>query len=202
MWQYGGLVFGPEADLSLSTVKQSKINVVTTNYWTVPAVNPPSSFSNLATAEASVNWIATARGRVGFALSDWLFFATGGLAVVGFDVQSTANSASSLKYNDTILGYVAGAGFQRALTPELSVRLPAVDGLVHGRRRSIGPPSAHIFSFQDSHSSLSAIRIRASPWALASLACEARIVVIARDFRNSLARACDRSPTAPAPHPQ
>ena len=123
MWQYGRLVFGPEADLSLSTVKQSKINVVTTNYWTVPAVNPPSSFSNLATAEASVNWITTARGRVGFALSDWLFFATGGLAVAGFDVQSTANSASSLKYNNTILGYVAGAGFQRALTPELSVRL-------------------------------------------------------------------------------
>jgi hypothetical protein len=90
LWQYGNLVFGPEADLSLSTVKQSKINTVTTNTSSAPPVFPSSSYSNLATAEASVNWITTVRGRVGLAVADWLFFGTGGLAISGYETHQTS----------------------------------------------------------------------------------------------------------------
>src|ERR1700744_5993534 len=57
----------------------------------------------------------------------------------------------------------------------------------------MGSPSAHIRSFQDSQSSLSAWRIRVSPWVRSSADRCASTVVIARALPSSLVSAL-RSP--------
>src|SRR5882724_1009638 len=65
-----GLLFGVEADFSFP------------NYFTSNAV-----VSTIATPRSDVaelwDYVATARGRVGYAQGSWLFYATGGLALAG-----------------------------------------------------------------------------------------------------------------------
>jgi hypothetical protein len=77
--------------------------------------------------------------------------------------------------------------------PDLEPSVAAVDRLIDGWGRSIGPPSAHIRSFQLWQERLSASLIRASPAARFSTARSARIFVIARAFVTSLPSAL-RSP--------
>ena len=77
-----GMVLGVEADITFP-------NYLTSN----------SVVSSLATARSDVteqwDYVATARGRVGYAAGSWLFYATGGLAFVGerfLDPRAISNS--------------------------------------------------------------------------------------------------------------
>jgi outer membrane immunogenic protein len=70
-WQLGSLVFGLEADIQSFKLGGS------VNSGLVPY---PSVLSFTLNANASTNWLATGRGRIGIASNNWLFFATGGVA--------------------------------------------------------------------------------------------------------------------------
>jgi len=93
-FQTGEFVFGVEGDWDYSG-----INTGTTS--TVCAVSGSCQTGN--------NWIATLRGRVGYAADRVLFFGTAGGAFA--DMQTTLNGAQSTK---TQAGWTAGAGVEWA----------------------------------------------------------------------------------------
>lgn len=110
-WQIGHFVFGPEFDLSISTVGKNKTQTsVGTGFY-----NPlyPSQ------AAASINWLSTLRGRVGFAFEDWLFFGSGGLAIGGINFYSPSWSMNN---TETAVGYAVGGGLEYAVNSHLALR--------------------------------------------------------------------------------
>jgi opacity protein-like surface antigen len=102
---------------------------------TLPQV-PPVELVQSAT---SINWILTARARVGYAHDNWLFFATGGLALLGAKTDLTGGlginpcvtvaiiggAPGTLTCNGTNkrLGGTVGAGVEYGFTPSLSGKI-------------------------------------------------------------------------------
>src|SRR5260370_27821925 len=94
-----GLLLGVEADISLPSYLTSN-----------------SVVSSIATARSDVteqcDYVATARGRVGYATGPWLAYATGGLAFAGgrfLDPRAISNSGKGL---NTHFGWAAGRGVE------------------------------------------------------------------------------------------
>jgi outer membrane immunogenic protein len=98
-WQAGRLVYGVEADISSSWVD--------------------GSGGNNDCCGHSINWLASVRGRAGITGFDnrTLFYVTAGAAWADVDYSSIGS------FSDTHFGWVAGAGIERALTPNLSARV-------------------------------------------------------------------------------
>jgi outer membrane immunogenic protein len=69
----------------------------------------------------SVDWLYSVRARLGLSTSDnrWLFYVTGGAAWADVNYTNAAGSG----FSDTHFGWVAGAGIERALAPNLTARL-------------------------------------------------------------------------------
>lgn len=105
-----GLLLGVEADFTFP-------NYLTSN----------SVVSSLATARSDVaeqwDYVATARGRIGYAAGPWLAYATGGLAFAGERFLNTPAIGNDEKILNTRLGWAAGGGVEYALAPHWSVRL-------------------------------------------------------------------------------
>lgn len=98
-WQMDNIVFGLEADLS------------------VAAIN--GEFDTIATRD--INWVASARGRVGYAIDSILIYGTAGLAV--------ANSTGTLTFGpfgvsetNTHIGWTAGLGVEAMVADNVSVK--------------------------------------------------------------------------------
>ena len=105
-----GLLFGVEADITFP-------NYLTSN----------SVVSLLATAQSDVteqwDYVATARGRVGYAAGPWLAYATGGLAFAGERFLNSPANGTDEKILNTRLGWAAGGGLEYAFAPHWSARL-------------------------------------------------------------------------------
>ena len=105
-----GMLLGIEADFTFP-------NYLTSN----------SVVSSLATARSAVteqwDYVATARGRVGYAAGRWLTYATGGLAWTGERFLNMPAIGNDEKKLNTRLGWVAGAGVEYAFAPHWSVKL-------------------------------------------------------------------------------
>lgn len=98
--QTGTWVWGLEADFDMSTMKGS-------------ADCPGGS------CETKNSWLATARGRIGYAgWNNWLPYFTGGLAMGDIKATSPFGSASKTK-----LGYTLGAGIEYAFMSNWSAKL-------------------------------------------------------------------------------
>jgi outer membrane immunogenic protein len=101
--QWGPLVLGIEGDLSKTWQSKSF------------AAGGPSLAVN---AESNIPWLATIRGRGGFALDQWLLYGTAGLAVMGVETKGTAtygsNTVSATLFEPQI-GFVWGVGLETAL---------------------------------------------------------------------------------------
>ncbi len=99
-WQFNNFVFGVEGDYDFSTMKGS-----------APC--------GAATCETSNTYLATLRGRLGYAaFSNFLFYLTGGGAYGNIKaVNSLAGNASNSK-----LGYSIGGGVEYALWSNWSVK--------------------------------------------------------------------------------
>jgi outer membrane immunogenic protein len=85
----------------------------------------------------SVDWLYSVRGRLGLASIDnrWLFYATGGAAWADVEYRSAGFSGHS----ETQMGWVAGGGIERALTPRLTAR---VEYLYYDFDSVTAPPGA------------------------------------------------------------
>src|SRR5229473_3783651 len=105
-----GMLLGVEADITFP-------NYLTSN----------SVVSLLATAQSDLteqwDYVATARGRVGYAAGPWLAYATGGLAWAGERFLNSPANGSDEKVLNTRLGWAAGGGLEYAFAPHWSARL-------------------------------------------------------------------------------
>ena len=105
-----GLLLGVETDFTFPTYLTSNFTVA----------NPATAQSNVA---EQWDYVATARGRLGYASGAWLAYATGGLAWTGGRFLNTTAAGDDEKVLQTRLGWVAGAGIEHAIAPDWSVRL-------------------------------------------------------------------------------
>ena len=105
-----GLLLGVEADVTFP-------NYMISN----------SIVASLAGARSDVteqlDYVGTARGRIGYANRHWLVYATGGLAVAGERFINTPDVGSDEKHIHRRLGWAAGAGAEYAFAPHWSVKL-------------------------------------------------------------------------------
>jgi outer membrane immunogenic protein len=121
-WQSRNFVFGVEGDidaLSLSSGASSG------------ALYPGYPFTFTVTSNISTTWLATVRGRLGYAVNNWLFFVTGGAAFTDlrgkFAFSDTwdnkaRNASESASFSDTKTGYAIGGGVEAGLWGNWSVK--------------------------------------------------------------------------------
>lgn len=131
-WQSGHWLVGIETDLSAMNLNGS------VNGGPVPlAVGPPVNFFGrpdrfFVNSYANADWLYTLRPRVGFVQNNWLFYATGGLALTslhgdftytdGNTASDAANIQQSARANTLSTGYAVGAGVEVGLTDRLSAK--------------------------------------------------------------------------------
>src|SRR5262245_58050736 len=112
-WQSQQLVFGIEADISLSDIS-------VTERLIGPGV--------VVSATGSIDWIATIRGRAGVLIQPGLLlYATAGLGIVNAEVHGSVNVVGlgqiSARESDTETGFVYGIGLENKLNERVSLRL-------------------------------------------------------------------------------
>jgi outer membrane immunogenic protein len=85
---------------------------------------------SFGTQQTSLRWLATVRGRFGYAWDRWFLYATGGLAIG--DVKSSLSGTAAGpnlpsqyagSYSADRAGWTAGAGFEYAFAERLSAKL-------------------------------------------------------------------------------
>ena len=121
--QSGHVVIGFETDLDWTGMKGS------TTY--IPTIGGVPVTLAAVSATTSIDWEATARARVGYAEQNWLFYATGGLAILGTKASVTPPAGVScgtvLQINcsgaSKQIGAVLGAGVEYGITQNVSAKL-------------------------------------------------------------------------------
>jgi len=96
-----------------------------------------------ATTSENSHWLATVRPRLGVALNNWLFYATGGVAFssVAFSQSvffSASGSTMTGSSTNTLTGWTAGAGVEYGITP---------DWLLKAEYMFVGFPTQHLTEF-------------------------------------------------------
>jgi outer membrane immunogenic protein len=121
-YQVGAWVFGVEGDWSVMN-KEGQSFIVTTR---VP--NTVGGTFNMLASDiysAKERWLATARARLGYAITDkWLWYVTGGAAWMKIDSSefNISTIASGVTQADTRTGWVIGGGFEYAVGYGWSIR--------------------------------------------------------------------------------
>jgi outer membrane immunogenic protein len=80
-------------------------------------------FGDMLEARAEVNWQASLRARLGYAFDRTLIYATGGLALAGYDLDYTGRHLpfGPDEFSDTLLGYTVGVGAAYAFADQWNV---------------------------------------------------------------------------------
>jgi outer membrane immunogenic protein len=120
-WQQGAMVFGFETDLQGTHLNSSMNDRLIHNPPLVPP--PPGDF---AATNASIDWYGTFRGRLGVTAGQWLFYGTAGAAYGNVDLSSTFSTLGLQTFSQTSeprIGWVAGAGFEYLLLPNVMLSL-------------------------------------------------------------------------------
>jgi opacity protein-like surface antigen len=111
-WQKGQIVYGWEADVSLSDISES-----------ITLCNPAGCVS----AEASIDWMASVRGRLGYLISpSFLAYGTVGLGIVsgsGSASISAPGVREGISVSDTETDIVLGIGVEGKLTETATARI-------------------------------------------------------------------------------
>jgi outer membrane immunogenic protein len=106
-WQSDWFVAGIEGDFDGSWMDGTASTCATA-----------TAFVSTVNCETKNNWLATIRGRVGYAADRILFYATGGVAFGDIVVNTAANWQSADK-----TGWTAGAGIEGAFTDHWTARV-------------------------------------------------------------------------------
>lgn len=121
--QSGHVVIGFEADLDWAGMKGSGTFV--------PAVGGVPINPAAVSATTNIDWEATARVRVGYAQDNWLFYATGGMAILGAKAAFTpalgvtCGTYTLINCSGTSkqIGAALGAGVEYGITQNVSAKL-------------------------------------------------------------------------------
>jgi outer membrane immunogenic protein len=126
-WQAGRMVLGLETDFQGSTIKGSTTVPGPFNIIGLGSSGPGASF----TAEETISWIGTFRGRFGVAFDRVLIYATGGFAY-GAVSAAQAHILPAVQYSSStsgiLNGWTFGGGFEWAFAGNLSGK---VEGLYY-----------------------------------------------------------------------
>lgn len=118
-WQPGPYLFGLEADIEWLHLSG------TATSGAVPIVGGGGTFTITSTAE--IDWLATARGRIGYTANNWLFYVTGGAAFTtlrgNFTFSETLSGATeSASISAPVVGYTVGGGVEAPLSRQWSLK--------------------------------------------------------------------------------
>ena len=91
-----------------------------------------------------LDYVATARGRVGYAFGPWLLYGTGGIALMGGRFLNELPSGDEEKRLRTRFGGVVGAGAEYAFDPNWTMRLEYLYG--NFARTNVVFPSGVIYA--------------------------------------------------------
>lgn len=113
-WQVNSLVFGAILDVSYTDIGDAQRAFSRT----------PATY----TIERDLDWMATLRGRIGYAVNDrFLVYGTGGVAYgdVNFSYSQPGSAATPTVSGgqDSDFGYVVGAGIETKVTQQISFGL-------------------------------------------------------------------------------
>jgi outer membrane immunogenic protein len=118
-WQTGNWVLGLEGDLQASGQKGSAL------FDPCIAASFTNGCDGVTLSKAlseKLEWLDTARGRIGYAFGEWLAYGTGGLAFgkVGYNSTTTAIAGgvgtAAISTSATRTGWVAGGGLEARIT--------------------------------------------------------------------------------------
>jgi outer membrane immunogenic protein len=138
-WQAGSFVFGLEGDISFTDWSAST-TVFDAEFDDVNGLGPGDAYG---TASTDIDFLASVRGRVGYAMDSVLIYGTGGIAWAKADARATVAAATRDDLaadppTETVLrgkgslndfGFVAGAGLAWMVIPQtMSV---GVEGLYY-----------------------------------------------------------------------
>jgi outer membrane immunogenic protein len=123
-WQSRNFVFGVEGDIEALSLS-SRVSG--------SALYPGYPYTFTVTSNTGTTWLATVRGRLGYAVNNYLIFATGGAAFTDlhgsfafFDNYGNAagnpNAHESAFFSDTKTGYTIGGGVEAGLWGNWSVK--------------------------------------------------------------------------------
>jgi len=118
-WQFSNFVFGLEADVNGLTGREGR---------SVLYPGPFPAAGDTFTPSVESNFLATVRGRVGWAFDRALLYATGGLAVGTINITDTATVfggtlLETVSETTTRTGWTVGGGFEYAFTPNWTVKV-------------------------------------------------------------------------------
>jgi outer membrane immunogenic protein len=114
-----GIVVGVEGDFNYAAIK-NRISI---------GADVPGGPSVIASVEAKADYLATIRGRFGYAYHNMLVYVTGGAAFTKVKLAADANLGGFLGVgtvgtsdSKTHVGWVAGAGLEAALNRNVSLK--------------------------------------------------------------------------------
>jgi len=120
--QAGHVVMGLEADLDWANITGTSVTTATLG---------GAFLGGPFNAKTSIDWESTVRARVGYANDNWLFYGTGGLALLG--AKTTLANVGGAAVCGAVFtnctptnrqaGLALGAGVEYGFTPELSAKL-------------------------------------------------------------------------------
>jgi outer membrane immunogenic protein len=118
-WQPTNVLFGLEGDIE-SFHLSGGAN-------TGPVLYHGGAGTFTLTSNANTDWLATLRGRLGYAYGTWLFYATGGFAFTdlhgNFSFSETAfGGAETAALSASKTGYTVGGGVEASLSQQWSVK--------------------------------------------------------------------------------
>ena len=120
-WQFApNWVIGIEGDISGTGIRNTTFAPITTG----GGVPVAAGFQH--TAERDINWLATVRGRLGYAADRWLIYVTGGGAWGGIDYTAGpifAGVSNVTQFSHTSSGWTIGGGVEYGFTNNWTARV-------------------------------------------------------------------------------
>ena len=109
-WQFGPLVLGGETDIQGTSLHGSTVLF--------------STIGHSITSNVSLDYLATLRGRVGFAHDRWLVYGTGGLAytTINHDGMGLVGVSGTYSGSNERNGFAAGGGVEWAFWDRWSAK--------------------------------------------------------------------------------
>lgn len=132
-WQDGNLVYGFEVDFGSFNVKGSRSGsgvFTTAGNGGGGGVNPGDAFT--VSNSFSADWLFTARARLGWAVSNWIVFVTGGAAMSKVSVTNTysdnhvsggvTGTSLTVSKSKVRIGWTLGGGAEIAINKNWSIK--------------------------------------------------------------------------------